>query len=280
MSILTVDYRSPSAPVLFCESLRNTGFVVLHNHPISPDRIKESYHQWKLFFSNDLESKKAYLFDRIQQDGYFPFRSENAKDNKIGDLKEFFHVYPWGRIPEFLKNVTLDMYHALQDLSAELLQWIENYLPTDVSSHLSMPLKEMVQNSPKTLLRILHYPPLQNEEQQGAVRAAAHEDINLITLLPAATAPGLEVLDTENAWHKVHCDFGSIVVNVGDMLQMCTNHYYKSTTHRVINPDDETRSQSRFSMPLFLHPRKEVKLSDTMTATEYLHQRLREIGVY
>ena len=112
------------------------------------------------------------------------------------------------------------------------------------------------------------------------MRAAPHEDINLITLLPAATAPGLEVMDVHNKWHSVTCDPGNIVVNVGDMLQMCTQYYYKSTTHRVVNPPADKEHASRYSMPLFLHPREEVHLSTEYTAIEYLNERLRQIGIY
>lgn len=278
MHVLNVDYRSANAPSLFCQSLRETGFAVLNHHPISTDLIENTYGLWKNFFSS--EEKQQYLFQRETQDGYFPFRSENAKNYKIGDLKEFFHVYPWGRIPPDASAKTLELYRMLQQLAAELLQWIENLLPQSVSSQLSMPLKNMIDSSPKTLLRILHYPPLPNDTEEGAVRAAPHEDINLITLLPAATAPGLEVADIHGNWHAVSCNPGNIVVNVGDMLQMCTQYYYKSTTHRVINPAHDMQNVSRYSMPLFLHPRSEVRLSSTHTAIEYLHERLREIGAY
>lgn len=279
MPVLTVDYISSEAPAILCQSLKETGFAVLRNHPISSELIKDAYQKWCEFFMLDEKDKKNYLFQRSSQDGYFPFKSENAKDRKISDLKEFYHIYPWGQIPPFLKDVSLEVFQALFQLSAELLQWIENFLPKQIAKDLSMPLKNMVEGTTNTLLRVLHYPPLPKEVENDAVRAAPHEDINLITLLPAATAPGLEVLDTEGKWHAVSCDPGSIVINVGDMLQMCTQFYYKSTTHRVVNPHS-SENCSRFSMPLFLHPRKEVRLSPTHTAIEYLHQRLREIGVY
>jgi isopenicillin N synthase-like dioxygenase len=280
MSVLTIDYDSTSAPSLFTQSMKNTGFAVIRNHPIPIDLIEKAYLLWKDFFFSEMTTKEKYLYHKNKQDGYFPFRSENAKDNKISDLKEFYHVYHGGRIPENLRHVSLKIYDALEKLSVELLQWIENELPANITEQLSMPLKEMIKNSAKTLLRILHYPPLDEKNEEGAIRAAPHEDINLITLLPAATAPGLEVLDATGQWHRVSCDPGSIVVNVGDMLQMCTEHYYRSTTHRVINPDNEEKKNSRFSMPLFLHPRPEVRLSKSYTALEYLHQRLREIGIY
>jgi isopenicillin N synthase-like dioxygenase len=172
------------------------------------------------------------------------------------------------------------MFQVLQELAIELLQWIENDLPAGVASRLSMPLCDMINESTNTLFRVLHYPPLDATVEKEAVRAAPHEDINLITLLPAATAPGLQVLDRQGQWHDVSCDPGSIVVNVGDMLQMCTEEYYRSTTHRVVNPANENENTSRYSMPLFLHPRKDVKLSPTITALEYLQQRLREIGIH
>jgi len=278
--VLTVDYCSADAPKIFTQSMQQIGFAVLCNHPISMDLIHEAYQYWNDFFFSDKTTKECYLHQKNTQDGYFPFRTENAKDRKISDLKEFYHVYPWGRIPPDLRDISLKIYAALEKLSAELLQWIENVLPTPIANQLSMPLKEMIKDSPNTLLRILHYPPLKDNEEEGAIRAAPHEDINLITLLPAATAPGLEVLDSTGQWHAVSCDPGSIVVNVGDMLQMCTGHYYKSTTHRVINPDNGDKRKSRFSMPLFLHPRPDVFLSKSCRADEYLHQRLREIGIY
>ena len=142
-----------------------------------------------------------------------------------------------------------------------------------------MPLRRMVEGSPQTLFRILHYPPLAGDEEAGAVRAAAHEDINLITLLVAATAPGLQVQDAGGRWLDVPADPGSVVVNSGDMLAMASGGHYRSTTHRVVNPAGEESRRSRLSMPLFLHPWPEVRLSATHTAREYLDERLREIGL-
>ena len=278
MQVLNIDYAASTSSLLFFQSLKETGFTVLHNHSLSVDLINEVYQGWTDFFYGS--NKNDYLFDKEKQDGYFPFRSENAKGYKISDLKEFYHVYPWGRIPERVRDSTLKLYVALQQLAAELLQWIENYLPDEILQRLSVPLKSMIENSPQTLLRVLHYPPLHDHHEKEAVRAAPHEDINLITLLPAATAPGLEVQDVHGNWHKVTCDPGNIVVNVGDMLERCTENYLKSTTHRVINPQTENENCSRFSMPLFLHARPEVLISKNLTAREYLHERLREIGVY
>lgn len=278
MQVLTLSYRDAKTPALFCKSLRETGFAVLREHPISEALIMRAYEEWREFFFSPLAYKNTFLYERNSQDGYFPFKSENAKGNKISDLKEFFHVYPWGKVPDHLRPLTFEIYKALQTLSEELLRWIEDFLPKEVAQQLSMPLQAMITDSPNSLLRILHYPPLDYAEKE-AERAAPHEDINLITLLPAATAPGLEVKDMQGNWHAVNCDPGNIVVNVGDMLQMCTNHYYRSTTHRVVNPR-ETENNSRFSMPMFLHPRDEVRLSDQHTRKTYLLERLREIGIY
>ena len=111
------------------------------------------------------------------------------------------------------------------------------------------------------------------------MRAAAHEDINLITLLPAATAMGLELLDTAGQWQSVICERNDIVVNVGDMLELASQGYYRSATHRVVNPEGTASQQSRLSMPLFLHPRPEVVLAPDKTARQYLQERLREIGL-
>jgi isopenicillin N synthase-like dioxygenase len=165
----------------------------------------------------------------------------------------------------------------LIDLGVRLLEWIEAAAPDPVRRCFPEPLTGTIAGSRETLLRILHYPPITGGEEPGAVRAAAHEDINLITLLPAATAPGLEVKDLQGAWHAVSCDPGMIVVNSGDMLKEASRGYYPSTTHRVVNPDE--RGVSRYSMPLFLHPRSDALLTPERTAGEFLTERLREIGL-
>lgn len=278
MNVLTVDYASPVAPELFCKSLKETGFAVLTNHPVSPDIINRAYECWAEFFKSD--KKFDYTYQSPSQNGYFPLHQEKSKDRDIADHKEMYHFYPWGNTPPETLEASLVMYQALSSLAGELLAWIEDYLPNHISRELSMPLTEMIDEAPNTVLRIIHYPPLPDNLPEGIERSAAHEDINLITLLPAATAPGLEVKDTNGEWHAVSCDPGNIVVNIADMLQLCTQHYYKSTTHRVVNPEGADRSLSRFSMPLFLHPHEDVCLSKTRTAVEYLHERLREIGIY
>ena len=142
-----------------------------------------------------------------------------------------------------------------------------------------MPLPEMVDEELQTLLRILHYPPLPEKVMGESVRAAAHEDINLITLLVSPTASGLQTMDTKKRWYDVPCEKNSIIVNVGDMMQECTQNYYKATKHRVLNPSDSKENRSRYSMPLFLHPRSEVSLSKRYTAKSYLNERLNQLGL-
>ena len=136
----------------------------------------------------------------------------------------------------------------------------------------------MLKNTPSTLLRILNYPPLKGDEEDGAIRAQAHGDINLLTLLVGATDSGLQVQDLNGNWHDVPTDRQSIAVNIGDMLELCTESFYQSTLHRVINPVGH--NNARLSMPLFLHARPDVKLKGDFTAGEFLKQRLSEIGVY
>ena len=141
----------------------------------------------------------------------------------------------------------------------------------------SMKLSELINNSGQNLLRVIHYPALQSKDtMDGSIRAAAHTDINLITLL--ISEPGLQVLNQEGDWVDVKLVENSIVINIGDMLQECSNGFYKSTVHRVINPDS-INNKSRYSMPLFIHPRDDVRLSKKLTAKEYLNKRLKEIGL-
>lgn len=271
-----VDCKSPTAEKDFVTSLRESGFAVLSNHPISQSLIVDAYRDWEAFFKTD--EKHAHTFDVKIQAGYFPFRSENAKDYQIKDLKEFYHYYPTRMaLPKSTEQSTKALYAAMVSLGTELLGWIQRNTTQEVK--FPMPLQQMIQKSEETVLRILHYPPLKGVEEQGAVRAAAHEDINLITLLPAATAPGLQVKDLEGQWHTVPCDPGTIVINSGDMLKEASQGYYPSTTHRVINPSGPEAQNSRYSMPLFLHPHRDAPLSARYTGGTYLDQRLREIGL-
>ncbi|WP_227368753.1 isopenicillin N synthase family dioxygenase [Halomonas sp. M20] len=278
MHVQNVDYASSDAAEHFAQSLRDTGFGVLRNHPL-PDALLESiYRRWQAFFDSD--DKHAWRFDPLRQDGYFPPDvSETAKGHGVKDLKEYYHVYPWGRIPDSLRDEVMDYYRRAESLAATLLGWIEAQTPAEVARHYHEPLSHMVEGSEQTLLRVLHYPPLAGNEQPDAVRAAAHEDINLLTVLPAANEPGLEVRGREGKWHQVPCDPGQLVINVGDMLQEASQGYFPSTTHRVVNPVGAACSQSRLSLPLFLHPRPEVELSQRHTADSYLKERLRELGV-
>ena len=276
MKIETVDYTASDAGDRLARSLRETGFAVLANHPIRADRIDEAYALWGGFFASD--SKLNYLRDYEKQDGYFPFKSEHAKDAQKKDLKEFYHVYPWGRVPEDLEAFTRQLYADLTAIGIELLSWLDRLMPDEISASLSMPLQEMMQASQQSLLRILHYPPVSAEEDAAAIRAAAHEDINLITLLLAGSQPGLQARDKQGQWHDVPCDPGMITINNGDMLSLATNGYFPSTTHRVINPDDKL-NLSRYSMPMFLHPHPEVKLRQDFTAEAFLQERLKEIGL-
>lgn len=277
LHVRSVDLRSTKAPTQFVKSLQKTGFAVLHHHPIDMDLVNDVYSMWTDFFNS--QEKHDYLFHPIKQDGYFPFKSEHAKGSNEKDLKEFFHIYPWGRCPDLLETKTRRLYFQLLDLASQLLTWIETEVPTKISSNFSIPLKKMIVDSPQNLLRIINYPAITGDEKPNAIRAAAHEDINLITVLCAGTESGLQAQDVDGIWHDIQCDLGSIAVNTGDMLQMCSNNYFPSTTHRVINPKNDKMGVARMSMPLFLHPNDDVVLSEEHTAGSYLFERLQEIGL-
>ena len=276
MNVETVDYRSEHAQEALTRSLHNTGFAVLSHHPITPERIAAFYEMWGNFFAS--EEKHDWLRDPETQDGYFPFRSEHAKGQTVKDLKEFYHVYSWGRVPPALEAETRALHNDLTNLGVELLSWLQAMTPEEVKSQFTMPLNEMMAESVQSLLRILHYPPVEEDAEEGAIRAAAHEDINLITLLLAGSQPGLQAKDSQGNWHDVSCDAGMITINNGDMLARASANYFPSTTHRVVNPDAQA-NQSRYSMPIFLHPRPDVMLDKDISAGDYLQQRLREIGL-
>ena len=275
--VKTIDFNSQKAPEDFVLSLKHTGFAVIKNHPISKDLINSVYLEWSSFFNSKI--KFDYKFDIIKQDGYFPMLSENAKGYNVKDLKEFYHIYlPWGRVPKEISEDTITLRNQLVEIATELLHWIDDESPDDIKKYFSMPLKNMIKESQNNLLRVLHYPPLDGKEDSDAVRAAAHGDINLITVLISGSEPGLQILNKDGNWVDVDSNKGWLVINAGDMLNKCSNNYYPSTIHRVINPK-KSKNISRYSMPLFLHPRDEVILNDKYTAKSYLDKRLQELGL-
>ena len=285
------------------DSLKDIGFFALKNHGIPLESIEESYRQGDEFFSLSNEVKRSYLQPQIaHQRGYTAFGVEHAKNNPAPDLKEFWQTgrsHPTtGKVPTYVPNVWPDqhvsgfkavidgLYTKMESLSENLLQSCSLYLNKPLNW-----LGSMAEDG-NTIMRIIHYPPLGDDVPAGAVRSAAHEDINFITLLVTATADGLEVMDHDGSWIQVEGDASNIIVDSGDMLQNLTNGLFKSTTHRVVNP--ENSSERRFSMPMFVHPRNEIDLSplpefvemtggkvnyQSITAGDYLHQRLVEIGL-
>lgn len=276
--IQVVNFQAKDAAQQFVASLKDIGFAVLSHHPIDNQLIDQVYSDWGAFFNS--AEKYQFLFNESTHDGFIPFeKSESAKGAKQQDLKEFYHYYKNGRCPESLRSSTQALYDQLDQMGLTLLTWLQQQTPERIISQLSMPLPDMVRNCDKTLFRLIHYPPLTGDEPVGAVRAAAHEDINFITLLPAATAKGLQAMSRDGQWVDVPCNPGWIVVNAADMLQECTQHYYPSTTHRVINPPNETAAQSRLSMPLFIHAPDDVRLSARHTAASYRQERYRELGL-
>ena len=278
MQVQVVDYRAADAAQKFTNSLHETGFGVLTNHPIQQALVENIYARWLAFFNSD--EKHQFAFCKETQDGYFSTAiSETAKGSTQKDIKEYFHVYPWGRVPAALKADADAYYQQANALAEELLGWVQQYTPPEIAKLYREPLSNMIRGSTHTLLRVLRYPPLTGYEPLGSIRAAAHGDINLLTILPAANEPGLQVLGKDGAWHDVPCDFGTLTINIGDMLQEASQGYYPSTQHRVVNPTGEGAKKSRVSLPLFLHPRNDVVLSDRYTAGSYLEERLRELGV-
>jgi isopenicillin N synthase-like dioxygenase len=179
--------------------------------------------------------------------------------------------------PAEVSDAALRYAEAAAAVARTLLDWVEANTPPEIAARFSQPLSSMLDESHRTLLRILRYPPLTGDEEPGAVRAAAHEDINLLTVLPASDEAGLEVLDARGRWHAVPCDPGSITVNTGEMLQHASGGYYRATTHRVVNPTGEAALRPRMSAPLFLHPADDVVLADGRTAFSFLEERLIEL---
>ena len=271
-----ISYTAPGFDVAFMASLHEYGFAALVDHPLDDDRVARIYCEWLAFFSSG--EAASFRMDPVKQDGYFSLEeAEHAKGFVERDFKEYFQFYPWGRCPGSLQADLASHFDAAVELGAELLSCIASSLPKAVTAELKEPLGEMIQGSEQSMLRVLHYPPV--AVGQSKLRAAPHEDINLLTLLPAADGPGLELQLRSGEWISVPHSPGQLMVNIGDMLQEATGDYLPSTSHRVATPDTEQPANSRMSLPLFLHPRPDVVLSSRYTARQYLMQRLGELGV-
>jgi len=288
------------------KAFNETGFVTITNHGLSKELIDKLYADVKALFTLPEDVKSAYEIPELAgQRGYTGKSKETAKGFKTPDLKEFWQIgqtvandsplkadYPdnivVNELPDF-NPTTQEVYQKLEQAGKYLLRAIAVYLelPEDYFDS-----KVTEGNS---ILRTLHYFPITDPDAlpDDAVRAGAHEDINLITLLIGASADGLELLTRENEWFPVKAYGEDLVVNVGDMLQRLTNNKLKSTTHRVVNPPRDQMKNSRYSVPFFLHPVPDMslaclpscvdeahpkKFTDT-TAGEYLDERLREIGL-
>ncbi len=283
------------------DGLREFGFLNVEGHGIDASLIQVTYELWQRFFKLPDDVKRRYAGFARGALGYTPFGVEHAKDNPLPDLKEFWHVGqepPEGHsfrqvyaanvwpaeIPE-IRQPTLRLYKSLERVAENLLRALAEYfaMPRDTFSSMMD-----VGNS---ILRIIHYPPVR-PEHEPAVRAAAHEDINLITLLCEATDSGLEILTREGEWMAVESGPGQIVVDAGDMLSRFTNEIVPATTHRVVNPAEDA-ARDRYSMPFFVHPYPDCDLTiperfvsaenppkhPPITAGEFLERRLREIGL-
>ena len=281
------------------ESLADIGFFAVRNHGVPDALMAKSYEVARDFFHLPPRTKSHYHDPAKKgQRGYTGMGREHARDSQAADLKEFWQLgRPGWRHPLYGDNITpteveefaptlTDLYQRLDGLGQILLQACAAFIDEPADR-----FAEMAQDS-DTIVRVLYYPPVGKDVPPGAVRSAAHEDINLITLLSGATAEGLELLRRDGSWMPVHTGFDTIVVDSGDMLQNVTNGLYKSTTHRVVNPGDAT--SERFSIPCFIHARLDVDLTPlpscvartggtakypSITAGTYLEQRLREIGL-
>ena len=282
------------------------GFVAVKNHGLSDEITQPLYQAVRDFFALPEATKLSYEIEGLGgQRGYTAKGKEHAKGRNVGDLKEFYHLgqpllkvelerlgYPQNifpqEVPEFEK-LTVAAYRILEAAGLQILKAIALYLELD-EFYFDQYVK--LGNS---ILRPIHYFPLTEAEQipENAVRAAAHGDINLITLLMGASAAGLEILRHDGKWIPVTALPNQLVVNVGDMLSRLTNKKLKSTIHRVVNPPTGLNHTARYSIPFFLHPISEMDLSclpscvdaeypkqfKDITAGEFLTQRLREIGL-
>ena len=291
------------------DSLRKWGFVSLSGHGLDASLFDDAYIAARDTFALSHDQKLKYEdLEGGRQRGYTPLLMERAKGQTLGDLKEFWHIgrelsedhhyrldgsmrpnlFP-EEIPQF-KSAMSHLYFKMDELAHRMLRVIERYLGIEVGQLSALAVEG------NSVLRVLHYPALNDfkERAEGSVRAAAHEDINLLTLLPAATEPGLQLLTHEGDWLDITPPAGTIILDTGDMMSAVTGGALPATTHRVINPKGAEAS-ARLSMPFFMHPRPDARLNSLvgthegaggeqveglgLTAAEFLSRRLAENGL-
>jgi isopenicillin N synthase-like dioxygenase len=286
------------------KAYEDIGFVALKGHFLDDNLVDELYEEVKNFFNLPLEVKGKYEIPGIGgQRGYISFGKEHAKGRSAGDLKEFWHfgqyvsenskykdVYPENvqveELPRF-NIVGKEAYQMLEKTGVYVLRALAIYLGLD-----EFYFDNFIKDG-NSILRPIHYPPITDEPKDGAVRAAAHGDINLITLLMGSQGKGLQVQNHNGDWIDAIAAPDEVVINVGDMLSRHTNNKLKSTIHRVVNPPRELWGTSRFSIPFFMHPVSDMpldclencideenpKLYEAISAGEFLHERLVDLGL-
>lgn len=279
-SLKVIDFSAPNSTQAFVTSLHEHGFAVLKNHGIDLNLLHKAYKIWQDFFNSD--EKFDYTLVHETNAGYFSKDlSETAKGAMVKDIKEYYHFYPKSNYyPEYTKEVTTELMGQMLALAKVMLKSIDELSPAEVRAKFSMPLQDMIKRGNYHLFRPIHYPPITGDEPDGAIRAAAHTDIVMLTLLFPSSAKGLQLQTKAGEWVDVPTDEDWLVINIGDMLDECSGGYYPATLHRVVKPEGEAAGSSRLSMPYFLHADDAVVLSDRYTAQSYRHERLVELGIY
>ena len=285
------------------DAFEDIGFVALSGHFLSEKLVEDLYSEIKDFFNLPQEVKDKYEIEGIGgQRGYTSFGKEHAKGRKEGDLKEFWHFGQYVEDDpklekEYPSNVMVEELDRFNEVGKETYKMLEKtakYVLRALALHLNLEetyFDEYIKNG-NSILRPIHYPPI-TEEPKNAVRAAAHGDINLITLLMGAHGKGLQVKNHMGEWVDAIARPDQLMINVGDMLSRLSNNKLKSTIHQVVNPPKELWGTSRYSVPFFMHPKSEMPLNclenciddsnpkqfDDITAGEFLHERLIELGL-
>lgn len=268
-----VSFSDSLAEKKIIESLKHNRFVILKDHGVHTELLQNVYEQWLKFFDN--QKKLTLLRSDIIDEGYVPLYKETAVGNNVADMKEYFQTHISGFYPNYIEcSSTKEILDQFVKLGVKLIEIIDKNVPKNGDN---LSLLEMIRDSDRHGFRIIHYPPVE-ELTQKAPRAGAHTDICFLTIIPFATGEGLELEDSKGRWHKPHIDKNEILVFNADMLEIATNGFFQSTMHRVITEHGAKLQTSRFSFPVFIHPRREVELSPNLTAMDALKKRITEIG--
>lgn len=275
----TVDMQHPDYAKQLFVSLRDNHYAIIKNHSVDLSNLNGLYQEWTDFFARSYAQKEEYLYSHETDDGYVPMNLEHAKDVAEPDLKEFYQIHLDGLLnQESACSVGIKkLFQQLALLGEFFVKTLDEMLPSKLKSSMTASLWQSTESSKRHCMRFIHYPPCGDSGE--LYRSAPHDDICLLTIILPARGEGL-MMKKNKGWEEENAENKSLVVFNSEMLEICTNGYFKSMTHHVTTDlADNARYVSRYSMPFFVHPFSTMFLKKDLTSYAAVRQRIIDTGL-